>query len=249
LPGIVSCAGPITQSFDDLELFVSSVLSTKPWMEDSNTHAVTWRTESSIPKGKLLRIGVLPEDSEFPLHPPIRRTLEKAIACLAAAGHKIVRLDLDDASKTSLAYRIAIDMFGIDPAKTPFQNISASGEPIISSVQANLAAIPPLKPCGLLEFAAMNREKHAFSEAWRKIFKAEELDAVIGPAAQHTAVPHDKYGMPPYTVLWNLLDVCFFFSLCNIQADLVSPVPSMCHAVRPCLQRSRRRTLHHYASG
>ena len=186
---------------------MSSVLNTKPWLEDSNAHAVPWRSEIAIAAGRPLTIGVLPEDPLYPLHPPIRRALKKAAASLAAAGHKLVPIELKKATSVSTALALGFQMFQIDPARTPFQHIAASDEPIIPSVIVTLSSGAPPKPTGILEFAAMNVQRHTFGEEWRKIFKQEKLDAVIGPAAQHSAVPHDTYQNPPYTVIWNMLDV------------------------------------------
>lgn len=52
-----------------------------------------------------------------------------------------------------------------------------------------------------------NIRRSAAIENWRKIWNLNKLDAVVGPAAQNTAVEHDMYGLPPYTVFLNVLDV------------------------------------------
>jgi amidase len=50
-------------------------------------------------------------------------------------------------------------------------------------------------------------KRQELSEDWRRLWSELNLDAVIGPPAQNTAVPHDTYGWPPYTCHLNLLDV------------------------------------------
>ncbi|KAF4633472.1 hypothetical protein G7Y89_g4647 [Cudoniella acicularis] len=206
IPGIVPCAGPLANSMDDINLFVSSVLNAKPWLGDSNAHAVPWRQTTEFSKKTSLTIGILAEDPSFPLHPPVRRTINNAAEKLAAAGHKIVYLKYAEATSTSLGSRIAMESFTIDPSATSIQHIIASGEPKIPSVTMTLALQPPPKKYGLLELAQLNVEKFTYREAWRERFQAEELDVVVAPGAQHTAVPHDTYGEPPFTVMWNCLD-------------------------------------------
>jgi amidase len=57
------------------------------------------------------------------------------------------------------------------------------------------------------KIAALGKERHRLSEAWRKLWNALKLDAVICPGAQHTAVKHDSYKYPAYTAFLNVLDV------------------------------------------
>ena len=47
-------------------------------------------------------------------------------------------------------------------------------------------------------------------DAWHQVWVQEKLDVLLAPGAQNTAVPHDTYAWPPYTVMWNLLDVCYY---------------------------------------
>jgi amidase len=59
----------------------------------------------------------------------------------------------------------------------------------------------------LRTFAALNVKREDIAESWNKLWAMHGLDAVMGPGAQNSAVEHDAYNMPPYTVFLNLLDV------------------------------------------
>lgn len=83
ITGMLPSAGPMATSLNDLELFMSSVVYTKPWLDDSDTHPVPWLKEDWSSKGNVLTIGVLAEDPIFPLHPPIRRASECFVLCLS----------------------------------------------------------------------------------------------------------------------------------------------------------------------
>jgi amidase len=104
-------------------------------------------------------------------------------------------------------------LFSSDPQKTPFARIAASGEPMIPS-------IPSTAPPEILAYkasldnvfdlhAAMGDIQKVIREIWVRL----ELNGLIMPVFQGTAVEHDAYGAPPYTVLANLLDVRIFYLL------------------------------------
>ncbi|EKG20755.1 hypothetical protein MPH_01922 [Macrophomina phaseolina MS6] len=97
-------------------------------------------------------------------------------------------------------------MFSIDPLDTSMKHIEKSGEPIINSVKLGM---PPGEKhiYTIDELAGMNVQREQFAEAWRRVWVDKTLDIILAPGAQNTAVPHDKYSMPPYTLVWNYLDV------------------------------------------
>ncbi|GME38785.1 hypothetical protein GTA08_BOTSDO05197 [Neofusicoccum parvum] len=209
IPGIVPCAGPLATSFSDLELFFKAVLDAKPADYDSGALSVPWISTPGSTLEDLrkrpMRIGVLSEDPVFPLHPPVKRAIADAGAALAKAGHEIIQLPHDPATNASKANGLAFQMFSIDPLDTSMKHIQKSGEPPINSVK--LGAPPGEKHIYTIdELAGLNVQRHHFTDAWRRIWVENKLDIVLSPGAQNTAVPHDTYRMPPYTLIWNFLD-------------------------------------------
>ncbi len=207
LTGIVPAAGPLATSVSDLKLFFKSVLEAKPWMDDSTVVAAPYQI---IANKELLTIGIFPEDPQLPLHPPVRRALDNAVFALTAAGHKLVQIPSSEATSASAVCNLAIRFYSMDPKRTGFQNIFDSGEPMINSVAAVVSEYADKggnSECSILDVATMNVERWKYQESWREIYLRYNLDVVITPAAQHTAVKHDTYGLPAYTSMWNLLDV------------------------------------------
>ncbi|PKY06707.1 alpha-glucosidase [Aspergillus campestris IBT 28561] len=207
LPGLTTAAGPLANSLGDLKLFMSHVLGAEPWRYDATANAIPWPTGPSLQSP--LTIGILPEDSHFPLHPPVRRALESAIKALSAKGHRIVRLG--DAPQRSVSYanRLAFQYLITGPR---LDHISPSGEPLIAS--AAKASSPMFSgpfPVSqdletFLKIDALYNARVAYAEAWREAWVSNGLDVVLGPGAQNTAVPYDTYGWPAYTAVWNVLD-------------------------------------------
>ncbi|KAF1844642.1 amidase signature enzyme [Cucurbitaria berberidis CBS 394.84] len=202
--GIIPVIGPCGRSVQDYELFLKTVITARPWEVDGNVLNVPWRMVQ--PCTQPLRFGLVRGCKERPLHPPIARALHTAATLLKSHGHTIVLLD----EKVPDLYQAAIlsaKNFLLDPEMTPLKYIQASGEPMIPSLPT--AAVKELegwKP-SLEELWDMNIERMSICRKWHDILVGEKLDAVISCGYQATAVPHDTYGLPIYTVLQNLLNV------------------------------------------
>jgi amidase len=57
------------------------------------------------------------------------------------------------------------------------------------------------------ELFDINVAKATYKKLWNEVWVQNALDVILCPGAQNTAVPHDTYGIPPYTCVWNLLEV------------------------------------------
>ncbi|KAF7715773.1 Uncharacterized protein PECH_006218 [Penicillium ucsense] len=214
IPNLIPCAGPLGHSLADLKRFMATVVgSDSAWRYDATAVAVPWKqgVEVGNTRNGSLNIGVLAEDNHFPLHPPVRRALERAVDALAKAGHRIIKLDNGSNHDLSLSYasRLAFQYFTYAPHP---DLITPSGEPVVKSL-ANLSSPmftgplpvePEKEPYTKINDLHMAREKYA--ESWRREWVDKNLDVVLAPGAQSSAVAHDTYAWPSYTVIWNLLD-------------------------------------------
>jgi amidase len=212
LPGLKPAAGPLAHSLSDIDLFMSTVLGAEPWKYDATASAAPWQNISDPPNQRsVLTIGIFPEDAHFPLHPPVRRALNSAITALTNAGHRIIHLKPDPARDLAYANRLAFQYFIYGPH---IDHIASSGEPTVPSV-AKMSSpmftgpfpvdmeLPPYE-----KIDALHKARQRYADAWRRVWVEHGLDVVLSPGAQNTAVTHDTYGWPPYTLVWNLLDVC-----------------------------------------
>lgn len=203
-------AGPLAHSVEDLILFTSTILNAEPHRYDATAPGIPWQQYGAKTK---LTIGVLPADEHFPLHPPVRRVMNAATEALKQAGHNIVHLSSAGDRDVAFASRLAWQFFVYGPRNN---HISPSGEPFIPSIikRSNPMFTGPWPVDQDLEpFEKMHRLYHLhleYLEAWRREWVRNGLDVILAPASQSTAVPHESYGWPPYTVLWNLLDVGAF---------------------------------------
>ena len=213
----LACAGPLANDIEALKIFSKAVIDARPAMLDSTALDVPWRDLQPLKQSRL-KLGLVSEDPLYPLQPPIKRALHEAARMLEAAGHEIVPLDpseclVADAVEVALAY-FATKVAGPDL-------IEEGGEPAVNSVVLTRKALSGVAPKllkdidnlqGIDKLAALNVKRAAVTDAWRALWREHRFDAVLSPAAQHTALPHDQYGIPPYTVYLNTLDVSFSFS-------------------------------------
>lgn len=216
---MLSASGPLANDFEALELLTRVVIDTVPTRKDISSLDVPWRTLDKPKAHPKLRIGVFPEEPLYPLHPPVRRALHEAVKILQDCGHELVLIEVSDA-QINAASEVAWELMGLDPGRTVIHHITNSGEPFVPSVStreppATFGKFQFLKDLTGLDafhrYAAVNLKRDELQESWMKtIWMEKNLDVVIGPVARSTAVPHDTFGWPVYTVFVNVLDVSVF---------------------------------------
>jgi amidase len=191
-------------------MFMKTVIDAKPALYDGAVIDVPWRSLTKKPK---LRLGVLPADPFFPLHPTVEETINRAVKALQSQGHEIVTLDASEC-RVGEASQIMTQLVALDT--TAASILEASGEPPVQCLSnfsdkvrkigwdflPDLSGKDRLDRYGTLEYI-----RAEIAEAWRKLWVKHNLDAVISPSAQHTAVEHDNFGWPAYSAFLNLLDV------------------------------------------
>ncbi|KAM0276602.1 hypothetical protein ACHAQH_006559 [Verticillium albo-atrum] len=207
---IEPAAGPLANSVGDLSLFMQTVTKRSPWKYDATAHHLGWR---ALPHNyaKRLTVGVLAEDPTYKLHPPVRHTIERAVAILKAKGHNIVHLPYDASTSAGLGGRIGFQLFSLG-GPGPDQVAQEAGEPLVYSVDKRVHPFGhgglPVPPSGdkFAETIQITEVRAAYGAAWQKTWGDHELDVVLAPGATSTSVPHDTYGCPVYTLMWNVLD-------------------------------------------
>ncbi|KAH0595776.1 hypothetical protein MHUMG1_06324 [Metarhizium humberi] len=162
--------------------------------------------------GRKLRFGLLPEDPTYPLHPPVRRTVAEASRLLQASGHEVVELPSDEC-RISEALQVAFALFSLD--ETADGIVKAAGEPPIPSRirigqemgKAPQEFVSDLRNLSeLKQLSGLNLKRQELISDWCRLWQKYEIDAVIGPGGRTTAIEHDEFTLPPYTVLMNVLD-------------------------------------------
>lgn len=205
-PGWAPVAGPFCHNADDLTFFTREVLRSKPWTRDFTACHVNWR---DIEPSTRLNIGLYLGHAEYPLTAPVKQALEASAAALREAGHQII--PMDDFPSLLTATRIAFEYFELDDKHTPFRKIEAGGEKPIKALEYMGYNLEEARTRDIDDVWRLNVELESFREEVFHRWRAAELDVLLCPVAQHNAVPHDTFGKPVYTLMWNLLDVSMPF--------------------------------------
>ncbi|GLA66678.1 hypothetical protein AtubIFM54640_009262 [Aspergillus tubingensis] len=203
-PGLVSAVGPLANSASDLTFFCKTILSSEPWRYDSTTLGTAWR---HVPPKKKLSIGVYMGDEHFPLFPPVKRALSSAQAALENAGHSVHLVT--NAPSFHDGLKLAARYFLFDTKQTLLQHVLDGDEQPIKALEyASPAALAGLQNPTLTldDVWDANASLVAYREKMAEIWKQHNLDVLICPGHWSTAGPHDTYGPPVYTVIWNLLN-------------------------------------------
>lgn len=204
-PGFPAVAGPLCGSFEDMALFMKAVIESQPWNRDAASQYLPWRDGVASKSPSKLRIGYWPEENAFPVHPPVRRALDIAAAALQAAGHDVILLR--DMPSLKTASDLASDYWSMDNEAVWLQHIDKGGEPVIPSLQKTLYILKKRSQGYTLEdLFNVNVLSDEYKALWHKVWIQNNLDVILCPPAQTTAIPHDEYGTPHYTLVWNLLE-------------------------------------------
>lgn len=201
---IIPVIGPMGHTVRDAELVMRTICNSDAWTFDENVLGVPWRIIQ--PSTKPLRFGLIRGIPKRPLHPPIARALHSAVTKLKAQRHVIVLLD-DKIPDLWTSCILAWKYFLLDPQKTPTKYLQQAGEPMVPSIGKTMVQeLKEFEPSldGLWD---MNVERFKIIHAYHKLVADNELDAILMPGNSATAVPHDTYGITPFTVLQNLLNV------------------------------------------
>ncbi|EFY95827.2 amidase domain protein [Metarhizium robertsii] len=208
---IPPCAGPLSNDIDSLPIFMKAVLSANPRRYDATATDVPWR-EIQGSSARKLRLGLVPEDPRIPLHPPVQAALKEAVHLLEKQGHEIVKLSPEEC-RVDQACQVSWSLLGLDDM--PNRRVLEAGETAVPSrlrfQQAiskmgmeHVADIHGLDP--LQKYAALTVKRASIADDWNQLWVSKRLDAVVAPAAQNSAVEHDEFNVPAYTVFLNLLD-------------------------------------------
>ncbi|THV45177.1 hypothetical protein BGAL_0520g00010 [Botrytis galanthina] len=190
---ISSSVGFLSRSLEGLELVMSSLLRTSPWLRDPAVVPMPWRKENQSEAGKRLRFGIFWWDRMIQPHPPVTRALQMVVTTLESAGHEVV--DWCPPSH-SIPERLHPAIMNADGSHHIHKQLALSGEPLINDLQNFYTLKPPMSLLEYQDRALQLRDyRQAYSDYWNSTADADGnvVDAVLMPAAPHAAVIPGKW--------------------------------------------------------
>lgn len=154
---------------------------------------------------------------------------------LEAAGHNIKKIDGPETADIFQGFNIFINGFGLDSKRTLMKLIEDGNEDFLPQTAAVRQVIDSVIASDVQDVWKFNADRSNFRNAWHKVWTEGDFDVLLCPGSRAPAVPHGEYGSPPYTALWNLLDVrpcsipLHYFQTSEL--ILMTLVPRVCHTI------------------
>lgn len=126
-----SAIGFLSTSLPALDLFMESILSTKPWLRDPDVVEIPWRPHLK-PQPKKLCFAVIRNDGMCTPHPPIARGVEIAVEAVKRAGHKIVDWQPPPHSEGVEIHKACL---GADGGHDVWKQLAILNEPLIPPME------------------------------------------------------------------------------------------------------------------
>jgi amidase len=199
--GVLAVAGPLAVDAESLEFITKLVYNQKPWDYDSSMLRINYQNTEITAESKL-KIGVILEDPDLPVHPPIKRIIKQASDKLIESGHSVEFIKFFPSYDKS--WEIAWQLFQVDENATAFAKLQSTGERIIDSLLLPGMDVYGNGPKDIDTLIKLKTEVNNINIQWSEIFK--NFDVIIAPGSPSTAPPHDEYGIAPYTTAWNVVD-------------------------------------------
>lgn len=200
---ILATTGPMCGSLRDMDLFMSVLLDTKPYLLDPRLVPIPWTGLKSTPRPGPLKIGVMMNDSVIVPQPPVIRALEWAVEKLKASSNFSV--------KTFEPYGVATAMKNLRLAYWPDggnglkAHLAASGEPLLPLTQWIMkdGEGPELRPGQILK---QRLDRDEFRCDFARHWESQDVDLVICPVFVGPACEHETAFYWNYTAFWNYVD-------------------------------------------
>ncbi|KAF2872797.1 amidase signature domain-containing protein [Massariosphaeria phaeospora] len=203
---ILCSTGPMCRTLRDMDLFMTLVLSTKPYLTDPRIIPIPW-SGLRTPTIQKLKIGIITNDGFIEPQPPVQRAISWAQAILSNPKYSDI-LDVKPFKPYNAkeAWSKIRRMYWPDAGKGEKDAIAAAGEPLHPLSQW---IWKDAEETGMLDAVGVSQQRDErdefrckFAEHWC----AQDVDVVIGPAFVGPACAHDSAFYWTYTSLYNLVD-------------------------------------------
>ncbi|KAH9242542.1 hypothetical protein K456DRAFT_1820166 [Colletotrichum gloeosporioides 23] len=192
-------AGPLGQSVDDLDRFMSAMLGAEPWQTETSLVPLPWR---QVALKKDINIGVMFDDGCVKPHPPVLRALQHATDKLKAAGIKVVEWKPFDHER---GWKIVSSLYFPQGPKPYLDTFAEGGEPALPLTH-HAFAFSKSRPLTIAENWALNAEREAYRREYHALMKAKGVDFILCPAYVGAGVLQGGAKYWNYTAIWNILD-------------------------------------------
>ncbi|KAJ5513276.1 Amidase [Penicillium fimorum] len=205
---IMGTLGPLSPTIGGVELFMKTIIESKPWVTDSMMLPIPWRDQEKHIHldNKKLTVGVMWTDDVVTPAPAVTRALKEMVERLKLVDN--IEVIEWKAYKQEEALEILTRLYAPDGGKAFASHAEASGEPLTPLTAWTLRDTPGIEELshqGLWEWTGKREMfRYSYLQEWNNV--APEMDVILCPAFPTPAPLHDTSRYWGYTSLFNLLD-------------------------------------------
>ncbi|KAJ3546107.1 hypothetical protein NM208_g2170 [Fusarium decemcellulare] len=197
---IRGCVGPLARNMKDLAIFEKAILDQKPWEFDTVLVPLPWRQPSL--RLKDLTVGLMMDDGNVRLHPPIRLALMEAEKRLVSKSVKVVRWQL---YKHAEGWDIVRQLYFPEGGQRVREAIAHSGEPMLPLTSWALSRATD-KSLTIVENWSLNLRRDRLRREYHRAMAAQGVDVILCPVYHGVGAVLGETKYWQYTSIWNILD-------------------------------------------
>lgn len=224
IPAVV---GPLSTTIEGIEIFMRTVLASKPWLSEPALIPMPWDYTPIRPE-QSLKIGIMWHDNVVTPHPPVTRALHEVVSRLKTLQNVEV-VDFEPYLHDE-AWAIVSSLYFTDGGAEDAATIAESGEPWRPLTKWMLKENPCVKKLSPKMLYYWQEEREAYRKEYAKIWNdtatsgqgQRPIDVLLCPAGPSVAPTHNTSKYWAYTSQWNLLDypaVVFPVTKVNSEVD------------------------------
>ncbi|KAJ4240477.1 hypothetical protein NW757_012328 [Fusarium falciforme] len=135
------------------------------------------------------------------------RVLKTAATALKSAGHIVTEVTTPVGGDYKTVLETYLRGLALDSNNSAMKPMSDGNEEVLPALTEIVEALGTLPPPTLGAVWDYNASKTRIRKAWLYAMSKDNLDIILCPGAGSPGFLHDTFGMPFYTMIWNLLDV------------------------------------------
>ncbi|KAK2751826.1 hypothetical protein FQN55_009269 [Onygenales sp. PD_40] len=210
-------AGPITADLHNVEYYMESVISSRPWGTDPKALPIPWRRDLAQVPVRPLKVAFIFDDGVVKPQPPITRALRETAEKFRKAGHEVIEWD------TSLhdeGIRLWLKAVMADGGEDCRKMCELVDEPLIPGMLVGTDK----DKLSISQRQELEKQKLAYRESYLAQWQKTGIDALIMPVmAWVNFKPRtwvESKQLLGYSAIWNLLD----YTALTVPVTKVQPV-------------------------
>jgi amidase len=200
---ILISAGPMCTSLRDMDLFMETILSQRPYLADPRLVRIPWTGLTTNVWTNPIKVGIMMDDGHIQPQPPVTRALDWAKARLES--FKNFQVKPFKPYRTAEVIKLIRKAYWPDGGKGTKHHLQETGEPMFALTKHIIEdAEGPELTASEVHQQRLTRDQFRcdFARHWTE----QDVDVVICPVFVGPACAHDTAFYWNYTAFWNYVD-------------------------------------------